>query len=72
MEVGSRKMQLLASRVKYLVIAGDLVEGIGVYPGQLDELNIPDIHEQYVESARLLSEIPDYVEILLFLETTTP
>ena len=65
MDVGTRKMQLLASRVKYIVIAGDLVEGIGVYPNQLDELNIPDIHEQYEESARLLSEIPDYVEIIV-------
>ncbi len=65
MDIGNKKMQLLASRIKYLVIAGDLVEGIGVYPNQLDDLNIPDIHEQYEHSARLLAEIPDYVEIII-------
>jgi len=65
MDIGNKTMQLLASRVKYLIIAGDLVEGIGVYPNQLDDLNIPDIHEQYEHSARLLAEIPDYVEIII-------
>lgn len=65
MDIGNQKMQLLASRIKYIVIAGDLVDGIGVYPNQLNELNIPDIHEQYEQSARLLAEIPEYVEIII-------
>jgi len=65
MEVGPNQSKLLASRVKYLVISGDLVDGIGIYPNQMDELNITDIHEQYSEAARLLSEIPDYVEIIV-------
>ena len=65
MEVGPPRSSSLASRVKYLIIAGDLVDGIGVYPNQLDELEIPDIREQYEVSAQLLSEVPDYIEIII-------
>ncbi|HDI47058.1 MAG TPA: DNA polymerase II small subunit, partial [Candidatus Methanomethylia archaeon] len=55
----------LASKVKYLVIAGDLVDGIGVYPGQEDELALKDVYKQYEYAARLLSEIPDYIQIII-------
>ncbi len=65
MEVGPPQSRLLASRVKYLIIAGDLVDGIGVYPNQINELTITDIRKQYVEAARLLSGVPDYVEIII-------
>ncbi|MCJ7632477.1 DNA-directed DNA polymerase II small subunit [Candidatus Bathyarchaeota archaeon] len=58
-------LRRIAGRVKYLVIAGDLVDGIGVYPGQEQELAIKDIHQQYAEAAKLLAEIPSYVEIIL-------
>jgi len=34
MEVGPPQSRMLASRVKYLVIAGDLVDGIGIFPNQ--------------------------------------
>ncbi|MFW6385048.1 MAG: DNA-directed DNA polymerase II small subunit, partial [Halodesulfurarchaeum sp.] len=36
-----------ASDVEYLLIAGDMVEGVGVYPDQDEELDIVDIYEQY-------------------------
>jgi DNA polymerase II small subunit len=65
MEVGPPQSRRLASRVKYVVIAGDLVDGIGVYPNQLDELDITDVREQYEAAARLLSELPDYVEVII-------
>jgi DNA polymerase II small subunit len=65
MEVGPPPSRMLASRVKYIIIAGDLVDGIGVYPNQINELNITDIRNQYVEAANLLSGIPDYIEIIV-------
>ncbi len=55
----------LASRVKYVIIAGDLVDGIGVYPNQERELEIKDIQEQYSAAGKLLSAIPDHIEILI-------
>jgi DNA polymerase II small subunit len=65
LEVGPPQSRRLASHVKYVVIAGDLVDGIGIYPNQLRELEITDIHEQYDVAARMLSKLPDYVEVIV-------
>ena len=65
MELGPPPSRRLASRVKYLIISGDLVDGIGIYPNQLEELEITDIREQYEVAAILLSELPDHVEIIV-------
>lgn len=54
-----------ASKVKYMVITGDLVDGIGVYPNQKDELDIPDIMEQYAAIGKMLEDLPDRIEIIL-------
>ena len=65
MDLGPPQIRRLAGRVKYIVLAGDLVDGIGIYPTQLEELEIKDIREQYEVAAMLLSELPDHVEVLL-------
>jgi DNA polymerase II small subunit len=57
--------QEIASKIKYLFVAGDLVDGIGIYPGQEKELTMPDIHKQYEFLAILLSEIPAHIEVVL-------
>ncbi len=64
-EVGNDKMIDLASKVKYVVIAGDIVDGVGVYPGQEKELEITDIYEQYELAAEQLSKLPKDVKIIL-------
>jgi DNA polymerase II small subunit len=55
----------ISSRVRYLIIAGDIIDGIGVYPNQINELEIRDIYEQYEIAAKLLSKIPEHIEIVL-------
>lgn len=62
---GGPGIRKIASRVKYIVVAGDLVDGIGVYPGQERELRIRDIHQQYHEVAKVLSEVPEYIDIII-------
>ncbi len=57
--------QELASKVKYMVIAGDIVDGIGVYPDQERELLITDIYKQYDTAAKLLSQIPEHITIII-------
>ena len=52
-----------AGRVKYLVINGDLVDGIGIYPNQQEDLIIADIYKQFKKASDILSEIPDYIKI---------
>jgi len=55
----------VAETIKYIVVAGDLVDGVGIYPGQEKELAIPDIYKQYNYLAKLLEPIPDYIEVVL-------
>ncbi len=55
----------LAGKVKYIVVSGDLVDGIGVYPNQDKELAIPDIYKQYGVFFDLMERIPDYVHAFL-------
>lgn len=62
---GNPQMREIAGRVKYLLIAGDIVDGIGIYPGQQHELTIRDVHKQYDFAIKYLEKIPDYIEIVL-------
>ncbi len=64
-ETGSEEQKLIASKVKWVVITGDLVEGVGIYPNQEEELIIKDIYEQYNEAARWLERIPKQIKILI-------
>jgi len=64
-ESGTEREREAASRVKYIIIAGDVVDGIGIYPEQKSELLIPDIYRQYDTAAKLLSEIPDYIQLII-------
>ncbi len=65
MEIGSKEQRELAGKVKYIVIGGDLVDGIGIYPEQLEELVIKDIKEQYRTLYRFLEKIPDHISIIV-------
>ncbi|MCL1965744.1 MAG: DNA-directed DNA polymerase II small subunit [Candidatus Bathyarchaeota archaeon] len=62
---GTPEMKEIAGRVKYLLIAGDIIDGIGVYPGQQRELTIRDACRQYDQAIKYLEKIPKYVEIVL-------
>ncbi len=54
----------IASSIDHVVIAGDLVDGIGVYPRQERDLAIADVVEQYAELGRRLSELPGRLTIV--------
>ncbi|WP_049985521.1 DNA-directed DNA polymerase II small subunit [Halobellus rufus] len=54
-----------AEPVEYLLIAGDMVEGVGVYPNQDEELDIVDIYEQYETFSEHLKDVPGDIEILM-------
>lgn len=55
----------IASKIQYLLVVGDLVDGIGVYPGQENDLIIPDIREQYTKLTELLQLIPSHITVVL-------
>ena len=62
---GTEKERENAGKVKYLVISGDNVDGVGIYPNQFEELAIKDIYEQYREFSRLIMQVPEYIEIVI-------
>lgn len=55
----------VSSRVKYIIIAGDLVDGVGVYPQQEKELKARSVEEQYAGLSTLLSQIPEHIKIIV-------
>ena len=54
-----------AARIEYLLIAGDMVEGVGVYPDQDEELDVVDIFDQYRAFSEYLKEVPGDIEIVM-------
>lgn len=51
--------------IEHLVIPGDVVDGIGIFPNQEEELEIDDIFAQYEALSELLKDIPDGVQMIM-------
>lgn len=64
-ETGNEKQKEIASKVNYIFIIGDLVDGCGIYPDQDKELILKDVKEQYDECSRLLKKIPSHIQIII-------
>ena len=62
---GDDRMHDIASHVKYILVAGDIVDGIGIYPNQASELVIRDVFKQYRFASRYIEQIPDYIEVII-------
>lgn len=62
---GDDSQKKLSKKVGYLFIVGDLVEGVGIYPGQENDLVVKDIKEQYKGICKLLSKIPNHIKIII-------
>lgn len=52
-------------KIKYLFLVGDLIAGVGIYPEQEKELEIPDIEGQFEKVAELLGEIRKDIKIII-------
>ncbi len=62
---GNEIQKDIASKVRYIFIAGDLVDGVGIYPSQEEELEIKTIEGQYTEFTRLIRQIPTDKQIIM-------
>ena len=62
---GDDAQKKLSKKVGYLFIVGDLVEGVGIYPGQENDLLIKDIKDQYKGISKLLAKIPEHIKIII-------
>jgi DNA polymerase II small subunit len=54
-----------AEAIEYLLIAGDMVEGVGVYPNQDEELDVVDIYDQYETFNEKLKQIPGDIDVTM-------
>lgn len=64
-DAGNPSQREIAKKVKYIIIAGDLVDGVGIYPSQQEELEIHDIINQYEEFSELIKKIPVDKQIII-------
>jgi DNA polymerase II small subunit len=64
-EDGEGASKEVALNTKYLIIAGDLVDGVGVYPNQEEELLVKDLNKQYEQAAEYLSMVPEHIKIII-------
>jgi len=55
----------IVERIRYVIVAGDIVDGVGVYPGQEFQLSERNLRRQYVMARELLQQVPKHMKLLL-------
>jgi len=63
-KLGTDAQKSVAAKVKYAIIVGDLIEGVGIYPNQEDDLEILDVTKQYERFSELASKIPKHIHLV--------
>ncbi|NJL43723.1 MAG: hypothetical protein HC945_00110 [Nitrosarchaeum sp.] len=64
-QVGSEEQRTIASKVKYVIFIGDIIEGVGVYPSQEEDLIIKDIYDQFEGFSQYIKAIPKSKRIII-------
>lgn len=62
---GAGEEKEVAEKIGYLVVAGDVADGIGIFPKQEKELLIKDVYEQYRIFDEMLELVPDHIEVIV-------
>jgi DNA polymerase II small subunit len=55
----------IGNKLKYILVAGDIVDGVGIYPNQDKELELTDIYKQYEKAGKIFAEIPEEIQIII-------
>ena len=55
----------IARKVRFILIGGDVVDGVGIYPNQDKELVCKTIEEQLTKTKEILSKIPNHIKIFI-------
>lgn len=51
--------------LKHLILSGDVIDGIGVYPGQENDLEIINPYEQYEYLSEFVNQIPEDIKVYI-------
>lgn len=55
----------VARKIRFVLIGGDIVDGVGIYPNQDKELLCQTIEEQLKKMESLISKIPNHIKIFI-------
>ena len=55
----------VARKIRFILIGGDVVDGVGIYPNQDKELVCQTIEEQLIKLENLISRVPKHVKIFI-------
>lgn len=52
-------------KIRFVLICGDVVDGVGIYPGQDKELVFVNVNEQLKKTVEILEKIPKHIKIFI-------
>ncbi|MGI0010587.1 MAG: DNA-directed DNA polymerase II small subunit [Nitrosopumilaceae archaeon] len=55
----------IAKKVRFVLVCGDVVDGVGIFPNQDKELVLVDIGQQMAKAAQMLDKIPKHIKVFI-------
>ena len=55
----------IARKIRFVLVGGDVVDGVGIYPDQDKELELVDVQDQLNRVEELLDKIPKHIKIII-------
>ncbi len=55
----------IAKKVRFVLVCGDVVDGVGIFPNQDKELVLVDVGQQMVKAAQMLDKIPKHIKVFI-------
>ncbi|HEV2192836.1 MAG TPA: DNA-directed DNA polymerase II small subunit [Nitrosopumilaceae archaeon] len=55
----------IARKVRFVLVGGDVVDGVGIFPNQDKELLLVDTNEQMLKATQLLDKIPKHIKVFI-------
>jgi DNA polymerase II small subunit len=55
----------IAKKVRFVLVCGDVVDGVGIFPNQDKELLLVDIGQQMAKAAQMLDKIPKHIKVFI-------
>jgi len=55
----------IAKKIRFVLVCGDVVDGVGIFPNQDKELLLVDVGQQMVKAAQLFDKIPRHIKVFI-------
>ena len=55
----------IAKKIRFVLLCGDVVDGVGIFPNQDKELLLVDISQQMTKAAQMLDKIPKHIKVFI-------